>query len=49
MFMSSTSPWNLNLKKNQLEKATPTFFRESYYILDVWNFQVKQLEGMHDF
>ena len=32
-----------------MELASPTFFRQSYYILNVWNFQVKQLQGMHDF
>ena len=32
-----------------MELASPTFFRESYYIFNVWNFQVTQLQGMHDF
>ena len=32
-----------------MELAALTFFSESCYVSDVWKFQVKQLERMHEF
>lgn len=31
-----------------MELAALTFFSESCYVSDVWKFQVKQLERMHE-